>query len=102
MPRPVPNTPELARQCICGRCPTYPKGDKGFYCSLGVSDRHPHATRMYLSAVQRVECERPWNGGPNHLLLHPTCRLATSTWLPFAAMERGANEANREQVNSDW
>jgi len=41
MPRPVPNTPEFARQCICGRCPTYPDGDKGFYCSLGVSDKHP-------------------------------------------------------------
>ncbi len=40
MPRPVPNTDEFRRQCLCPACPTFPQvlGDKSFYCSLNVSE----------------------------------------------------------------
>ncbi len=39
MPRPVPDTEEFRKECLCLACPTYPQllGDKAFYCSLGVT-----------------------------------------------------------------
>ncbi len=35
----VPNTPENGSKCICGTCPTYIEGDKGFFCALDRSDK---------------------------------------------------------------
>jgi hypothetical protein len=33
----VPNTPENAKRCICGNCPSYPADGLGFYCATGKS-----------------------------------------------------------------
>jgi formylmethanofuran dehydrogenase subunit C len=35
----VPNTKENAAKCNCGVCPTYIKGDTGFFCSVGKSSK---------------------------------------------------------------
>ena len=37
----VPNNKENASKCICGSCPTYLKGDTGFFCSTGKSLKSP-------------------------------------------------------------
>jgi len=33
----VPNIPKNAGKCVCGTCPTYIKGDTGFFCGVGKS-----------------------------------------------------------------
>lgn len=33
----VPDAPEVAARCICGRCPSKPEELKGFYCARGKS-----------------------------------------------------------------
>jgi len=35
----VPNTKENMMKCICGDCPTFVQGDKGFFCSLDKSEK---------------------------------------------------------------
>ena len=34
----VPNTPDNAMKCICGKCPTHVEGDKTFFCAVDKSD----------------------------------------------------------------
>lgn len=35
----VPNTQENMQKCICGTCPTYVEGDKGFFCATDKSEQ---------------------------------------------------------------
>ena len=36
----VPNTPENMMKCICMSCPTFVKGDKGFFCAQDKSEKN--------------------------------------------------------------
>lgn len=35
----VPNNQENMMKCICGKCPTFVAGDKGFFCSTDKSEK---------------------------------------------------------------
>ena len=37
----VPNNEQNMSRCVCGSCPSYLEGDKGFFCSLDASDKNP-------------------------------------------------------------